>query len=181
MAKSIILYSSALDTLGSIVNASQAVRGEKYFCPLCHCVMSLKKGSQRRPHFSHKVNSSNCTSEGVLHFSFKSLLSKRIDESIKHNIPIPLSWCCEICSETHSGNLIRKVKTVKLEYDMNVARPDIALLDEQGEILAAIEIVVTHHPEKKVQAFYSSKNIALVQFILSSDDVNSGKYVCLIE
>lgn len=169
MAKSKILYCSALNSKGLIVSASQAVKGEKHFCPLCTSSMLLKRGKQRRPHFSHQANSSTCTSEGVLHFSFKNLLHQRIDSCIKDNAPLPMSWNCHICHESHQGDLLKKANDVKQEYDMKFARPDIALLSANERIVAVIEVVVTHQPEEKVRNFYKSKNIPLVKFELSSD------------
>jgi hypothetical protein len=53
---------------------------------------------------------------------------------------------------------------------MEVCRPDIALLDDQGNVIAAIEIVVTHKPEDTTLQYYKEKKIVLIQINLSSDE-----------
>jgi ssDNA-binding Zn-finger/Zn-ribbon topoisomerase 1 len=181
MASSKILYCSALDLSGLLVQAKDAIGGQKYTCPVCSSPMSLKKGTKRRPHFSHRAKVSNCTGESVLHFSFKNLLAQRINSSIQNNVPIELTWSCKKCSQTHHGNLIRKAKTAILEHDLLTARPDISLIDENETVIAAIEVVVTHHPEKAVQEFYLTNNIALVQFNVSSEEQLNDVYLEVLQ
>lgn len=53
---------------------------------------------------------------------------------------------------------------------MEQARPDIALLDIQGNVIAVIEIVVTHRPEEKDLAFYRENNIIIITIELTKED-----------
>ncbi|MGK5511968.1 hypothetical protein [Brevibacillus formosus] len=57
-----------------------------------------------------------------------------------------------------------------MEFDLKQARPDIALVDGQGNVIAVIEIVVTHKPEENVLAFYRANNIILIMIELAKED-----------
>lgn len=52
-------------------------------------------------------------------------------------------------------------------------KPDISLIDSQGKVYAAIEIVVSHYPEAKALDFYSQNNIFLMQIELNSKNLNA--------
>lgn len=51
-----------------------------------------------------------------------------------------------------------------------MCRPDIALLDVEGSVIAAIEIVVTHEPEEDVLRYYERNGITLKQINLFSEE-----------
>ena len=53
---------------------------------------------------------------------------------------------------------------------MGQFRPDIALLDEEENVLAVIELVVTHKPEESVLQYYKERKIILVQINLTSEE-----------
>ena len=65
--------------------------------------------------------------------------------------------------------MLKKISTVKIEHNLTVCQPDIALLDQNEKVFAAIEIVVTHKPEPKVVQFYKENGIILIQIKLTSD------------
>ena len=52
---------------------------------------------------------------------------------------------------------------------MEKCRPDIALLNHDGKVFAAIEIVVTHKPEEFAIAYYKKNQIALIRIELRSE------------
>jgi hypothetical protein len=126
------------------------------------------KGS-KRPHFAHKALTPNCTPETALHYSFKNLVADKIKKQLESNLPLPLSWPCQYCGEKHTGNLLKKITGVKVEHNLTVCQPDIALLDGENKVFAVIEVVVTHKPEESTIQFYSNNNIILIQINLSSD------------
>ena len=170
-----ILYSTAKLENGNLVTAKLADKGDKFYCYECNGDMILRKSGKtgkgsKRPHFAHKNLSPNCSAESVLHKSFKELTFKKIKENIQNNIPLEMKWNCDYCGGSHNGNLLKKVTEVKLEYNLGVCQPDIALLNDKGEVHAVIEVVVTHKPEDQVLQYYRNNNIILIQIDLKSDN-----------
>ena len=56
-----------------------------------------------------------------------------------------------------------------MEHDLGACRPDIALIDMNGRVVAAIEIVVSHQPEMTAIEYYTRERIPLLIFRLKSD------------
>lgn len=131
-----------------------------------------REGKRRshRSHFQHKANVSNCTPESVLHLSFKEMLYQKLKNHIISATPFAMEWTCSLCDENHTGDLIKKAKDIKLEYNMGFCRPDIALLDAQGRVFAVIEVVVTHFPEERVLQYYKQNNIELILVELDNEE-----------
>ena len=174
-----MLYVTALNEKGNLVKASDALKGEKYFCPVCKKELILKKSGNtgegsRRPHFAHYEVSPNCTPEGVLHFSFKILALERIKYHITNRIPLVIEWMCNKCQKTEKADLLAGAINVALEYPMKddqyQCRPDLVLVNNANKIYAVIEVVVTHEPEENVVNFYNKHNIAIIQVKVSSED-----------
>lgn len=165
-----ILYSIARTPSGELIKASDAEKGQNYVCPSCETELVLRKGSKKRPHFAHKKVTENCTPETALHFGFKILLAQRIQKSIDSAESLPFLWNCNFCSGKHEGDLVKKATQVKVEYDLGICQPDIALVDSSNSVVAAIEVVVSHSPEEKVIGYYKQNGIALVIFELESDE-----------
>jgi hypothetical protein len=169
-----ILYTVATDKDGNLVKANEAEKGNDFFCPLCKTELILRKSGKtgkgtKRPHFAHRVLTPNCTPETALHFSFKNLLSDKLQKHISTQTPLQMTWSCEYCYSGHTGNLLKKIKSVKVEHNMTDCQPDIALFDEDNKVFAVVEIVVTHKPEENVLQFYKDNNIILIQINLTSD------------
>jgi len=169
MTKS-ILYSIGKTSLGELVKASDAQKEISYACPICSQPLVLRKGSQKRPHFAHKVLSPNCKPETALHYSFKTLLFQKIREHLEKKLALPILWHCCKCSSTHTGNLLKKATSASLEHNLGVCQPDIALMDSSGNVVVVIEVIVTHKPEESALSYYSRKNIAVVSYQLKSDE-----------
>jgi Zn finger protein HypA/HybF involved in hydrogenase expression len=170
-----ILYSIALDSEGVLIKANNADKKGNFFCPICRGKLTLRKSGNvgkgaKRPHFSHRVLTTNCTPETVLHYAFKNLLSEKIQEYINELRPLPITWKCENCRREHSGNLLKKITSVKVEHNLKICQPDIALLTAENVILAVIEIVVTHKPEELVLKYYHDNNIMMIKINLQSDN-----------
>src|SRR5690606_18808850 len=70
---------------------------------------------------------------------------------------------------SHTGNLLKTARKVELEHCLDECRPDLSLLDKNGRLVAAIEVVVTHKPEEGVREFYRQNNIALIELHLTSE------------
>ena len=170
-----ILYSVANDAEGTLTKVSDAVKGKDYYCLECKNKLILKRSGKtgkgsRRPHFSHSIVSTNCTPESVLHFAFKKFLASYLVSLLTGHQALTVSWTCRSCGAGQTGNLLEHVVRVEEEYDLSVCRPDIALLDSKGCLVAAIEIVVTHAPEPSAVHYYREGGVVLVQINLESDE-----------
>jgi ssDNA-binding Zn-finger/Zn-ribbon topoisomerase 1 len=164
-----LLYSTALNSAGELIPIDTAETGQVYACPICQGQMIPRKGEKKRHHFAHKALTDNCTPESVLHYSFKRMMAQKIEAHIASQEPLRITWGCRYCLEIHTGNLIKKTARVEFEYDLGSCRPDIALLDASGKVIAVIEVVVTHEPEPKVIDYYEQQKIGLVIFRLKSE------------
>ncbi len=169
-----ILYTVATDKNGQLIKANDAEKGADFLCPVCKSELILRKSGKtgkgtKRPHFAHRALTPNCTPETALHYAFKNLLADKLQKHIATQTPLPFSWYCEFCGGQHSGNLLKKVKDVKIEYNLTVCKPDIALLEENEKVFGVIEIVVSHKPEENTLKYYNDKNIILIQINLTSD------------
>lgn len=164
-----ILYSTALYQ-GELVEAKDVVKGRPYTCAVCGGEMIPRQGKQKRPHFAHKARTENCTPESALHHGFKILLANKLKECIATQQPLEIEWGCRYCLETHIGNLVKKASRVEVEYNLGKCQPDIALLDAADRVIAAIEVVVTHAPERQALDYYEDEKIGVVVFRLKSDE-----------
>ena len=175
MSKLLLPY--ALDKNNSIIHINDAVKGEKYKCPSCGSELLLRLSKipegqkyHRTNHFAHKGGIDNHCSESFLHRLFKQKATEFIKSKINAREPFFFEWDCEQCYEHHKGNLLKKAVEVVEEYDLGVCRPDIALLDTNGDVVIVIEVIVTHEPEPEVLDFYNSKRIACLQIRIDSFD-----------
>lgn len=76
-------------------------------------------------------------------------------------------WICDKCGDRHEGNFFKKAVSVKMEYDLGDCRPDIALLDKNGQVVIVIEVIVSHRPSEEAMKYYNSHKIACVQIDIS--------------
>lgn len=170
-----VLYSVARNESGELIHARDAEKGTSFFCGLCKEPFVLRKSGNfgprsKRPHFAHKVLTANCTPESALHFEFKTLLEQEIERRIKSREELTIAWKCIYCDQRHVGDLLKKASRVALEQPIDKVRPDIALIDDKGNVIAAVEVVVTHAPEDSSKEFYRLRKIALVELHLRTDE-----------
>ncbi len=180
MTKLLLPY--AINSSGNLVHIDDARKGNTYTCPSCGANLSLRiskipKGQKyHRPnHFAHKGSVDNRCSESFLHKLFKQRVAEYIRTELdRPNKAIWFEWKCDKCNELHKGNLLKKATQVIEELDLQVCRPDIALLDKDGKVVIVIEIVVTHKPAPETLQFYEDNKIACLQ-IKVSDFSECGK------
>jgi len=170
-----ILHKIAVDKNGNWIYINNAEKGIDYYCPLCKKEFILRKSGKtgkgsRRSHFAHNELTPNCTPEGVLHYLFKKKLIDLLEKYKAENKPFIFNWHCVSCGYKNLGNLLEKVTSVKEEYTLGECRPDIALLDKEENVLAVIEIVVTHEPEEGALQYYKEKKIILIRIDLTSEE-----------
>jgi len=143
-----IQYPYALDKGGSIVKAVDAPRSELYSCIACGERMVLRRGEIKRPYLAHYQENPNCKPETVLHMVAKNTIRKAINEALRLKLKYPFTWRCSLCNQEHKGNLARSPREVKTEVSLDGVRPDVLLSSIKGKPLVAVEVVVTHSPEK---------------------------------
>ena len=173
-----LLLPYAYDSMGNIVHIDNALKGERYICPTCGTELLLKiskipEGGKyhRANHFAHKGGTDNHCSESFLHKLFKNRVKDYINSKIKNcEHFLQFEWECEKCKERHFGNLLKKAVKVIEECDMQICRPDIALLDKDDKVVIVIEIVVTHEPSPEVALFYDANKIACLQIKVATFD-----------
>ncbi len=165
-----ILYSLANNESGQLIKAEAAQRSGIYFCLSCNGEMISRRGARVRPHFAHKNISPNCSPETALHYGFKKFLHERISKSLGSGEQIAIHWKCGYCSGSHDGNLLKRAVNVEEEYGLGLCRPDIALIGKEGNVVAVIEVVVSHSPEESTLEYYKAKSIPFISFILISDE-----------
>jgi len=165
-------YPIACDKNENIIKASEAAKGTEYFCIYCGQEMILRKSEKqlKRTHFAHKALSPNCTPESALHLAFKIMLYEKIRDCLANGKPMPIKWQCGYCLDIHEGNLLKKISDARLEYNAGDCIPDIALLNHDGKLAKAIEIIVTHAPDQQAKAYYERNNIVLIEFHLKNEN-----------
>ena len=121
-----------------------------------------------RHHFAHRPEA-NCQPESALHRTTEILLYEEISLAIAERREIEVSWECSQCGDKHTGNLVKKARSVRLEHAMATCRPDLTLFDELDRPIAVIEVVVTHAPEPHVRDFCEEQKLGLIEYHLTND------------
>lgn len=171
-----ILYPSAFDELGNLVMVLDAIKGGSFSCIECSDEMVLKRGAIKVPHFAHKFVPDSCTGEGVLHYTFKTLLYRLILSHLDTGQELPITWECDRCNKIHAGNLLKRIASVEIEKHLDKFIPDLSLFDSTGNPVAVIEVIVTHSIEPEARAFYKRKGIKVLEVHLKDiEDLNCLK------
>ncbi|MBQ0089022.1 MAG: hypothetical protein KBT27_06795 [Prevotellaceae bacterium] len=168
----------ALDSNGKIVSIEHASKDEQYRCPVCKEPMYYcQKGTgphAKTDHFKHNVKT-KCSGggESQIHKMAKEQIYEILRHFIDKQMDLPIVWTCPDCHRDIKANLLKRAKDVRMEHDLDAARPDIDLLDENGKPIIAIEIVFTHDVEENTLRFYDNNNIVLIRIIVKSvEDCN---------
>lgn len=80
-----------------------------------------------------------------------------------------IRWNCDNCGEIHSGNLLKKVHTIKTGHLVGDRQPDLAFFDENGGLFAVLHFVKRKTIDPALNEFYKGKCICL-QVKLEPDD-----------
>lgn len=179
-----LLLPYAYDSTGNLVHINDARKDDSYKCPECGqpLILNISKIPQgqkyhRRSHFSHPKGSpdNHCT-ESFLHKLFKERAAECIRKKISENEKeFWFTWQCDQCNEEHCGDMFKKARSVRLEYDLKVCKPDIALFNADGQVVIVIEVVVTHKPTPEAMAYYDEHKIGCLQIYVS--DFEDCKHV----
>lgn len=146
-----------LDTTGLLVRPDQATRGNVYRCPSCLSLLSYRQGPHRRAHFSHR-GGTGCSPETIRHRTAKRLLCQRVRQWQEGLCPAPiLRFTCpgtrgHFNRHTLELPLPDRIVEALEEVEWRGLRFDVALLDENGETVAGVEVWETHRvPEDKAR------------------------------
>ena len=172
------LFKIAVDKEGNTVSIKDAVKGDDYFCPECGAKFALKKSGNigphsRRPHFAHLGQLYNCTPESILHKAFKINAAKLLEKYIEDKRPFPIKWECSCCHLKYAGDLLFSARNIEVEKDLGICKPDIAIIDNDGNVKIVIEVVVTHEPEQQALDYYKEKGIIMIRVDVGEDDLNN--------
>lgn len=137
----------AKDGGGNEVQPTDAVV-RPFVCLDCGTAVSLRRAHERdgyavRAHFAHKprVGCAFSEGEGERHLRAK----RRIAELVEQRAEIVFVRHCPKCDFEHRQRLPESVHRASLEHHLvSGRRADVALLDEEDEVLAVVEVLETH-------------------------------------
>ena len=101
---------------------------------------------------------------GTLHEQALDTLQKRIEGALGKELIAQVN--CKEYHETHSFDLVRDVASVRRNLTLPGCRPDLVLLNEEGEVLSLVEVVVSHAPERNVHRYAIEHGLQIVEFHL---------------
>ena len=179
----------ALDKSGNPILPENAERHGSYTCPKCHEPLTIRKRGKgehsRRDHFCHRPDT-DCKgftpheTESYIHKTAKQRIYKILQSCMDNHEPFSISWTCPECGKQFNGNLLYRAKSVALErqFEDKAAgqdhkQPDVSLVDENGKLLVAIEVVYTHDIEPETWDFFNENNVAVLRLKFNSvEDLN---------
>lgn len=160
---------------GNLVTVKTAIRGHQYVCPDCGGRLMFRNSGKtgpgsRRAHFAHiGADDHRCTGESVLHAVFKEKAATMLRSHIEEGKPFMIGWQCDKCGTNHQGNLLYMAISIDVEHDLGLCRPDVAILDRDGNVVVAFEVVVTHPPTEETLRYYHDHGIVLCRVDLEID------------
>lgn len=183
----------ALDSNGNPILPENAERHGNYTCPKCHEPLNVRKRGKgehsRRDHFYHKVDTackgySPHETESYIHKVAKTGIFKILQSCIENNQQFTVSWACPTCNKQFNGNLLHHTKSVLIEKQFadnaegqDHKQPDVSLVDENGQLIVAIEIVYTHDIEPDTWEFYNANNIVAIRLKFETvEELNDLKH-----
>lgn len=140
-----LLVPWALDSNGRLVAASDAQRGLEYRCPnpACAAPLHVREGPKRVRHLAHRPRA-GCSGETVLHWAAKRRLAEVVFDWVQGGRVPRIQRLCPDCGKRKKQPLPQSVCRAEVEVELGGVRPDVVLLDAQGEAIAAVEVFVTH-------------------------------------
>lgn len=179
LTKQDFIYS--LDRVGHLINAEEAIKGDKYYCPCCGDIMIPRQGKIRRWHFAHKSGSHNCSYESYLHKIAKKRIKECFDTSFHFWIKINQHAVCnmgkcpigkyQLCywNKISCYDIRKYYDKCEEEVTIGAFRADLLLTNNKNIHPILIEICVSHESSnKKIGSDYRIIEI----FIESENDID---------
>lgn len=175
-------YTYSLNREKHLINIRDAVKGQDYYCPCCGSVMIPRQGNERRWHFAHKVNMSECSYETYLHKIAKRKICECFNESAQFNIAFhPKTICakteCPLGAKSPCTWKSRKKVELKQYYNqcdeeksIDNFRADLVIYNRDKDTSPIlVEIFVTH---KSTEAKLSSGYRIIEIKVESEEDID---------
>ena len=102
-----------------------------------------------------------------------SIIEQLVTKNLGGNLEATAA--CNLCSEELSINLVAGASSVSREKLMGTVRPDISLLDENGEPVRFIEVVDSHAPEGTVHEQALQDGTEVVKIHLRAEREFTGR------
>jgi hypothetical protein len=128
-------------------------------CPLCLLPVVLKLGQIKVHHYAHAREAECAASqpETALHLNTKFHFYRQLKEAQERELW--LEEVCRRCKEAKRRHLwARDWDEVGIEYRMESARPDIALL-LGSQVMGALEILVTHAVDERKASYLGEQGV----------------------
>lgn len=179
----------AIDPNGKIISIDHAQKGESYTCPQCHEPLIFRKKGDgphaHQDHFAHYPGN-DCSfytshdPESEIHNLAKEAIYKILQSYIEEQREFPIFWTCPGCGSTFNGDLLKRAKSVEKEKQYKdrtdnswFIQPDVSLVDENGKLIVAIEVVFTHDVDDNKLQFFAHNNVVLVKiYVQLTEDCN---------
>lgn len=155
-----VLVDEALHALAEFAHLPPSKRPAA-ICPVCREPVLLKLGSKRTHHYAHYSGASCATTnpETALHLNTKCYIATQLRDATALRIAIP---CQNRCGALLRQPWLQAWDSVEIEYRMDSYRPDIALI-RQGNVIGAIEVVVTHPVHEVKQAYFAHEHVDWIE------------------
>lgn len=124
-----------------LTRPDDAIKSERYSCPACGGLLTLRKGQKMRAHFAHRAGT-DCSSESVEHWIAKMLIADAVRDG-----GVQIVTRCEAelggCSQLKAFAIPDGLEPA-IEHRLPSGHvADVALLDDDG-VRFVVEVVVTH-------------------------------------
>ena len=155
-----IQYPFAIDGEGRLRHIDQ-VSPFPYSCLSCEEPMIAKRGKVKAHHFAHKAT--QCDPDRALHDTAQALIMNAYNEAKERSERYYTHFLCPRCKRNAKFNLVRPGRLIRKEAGDKVkgTRPDLALIEANGQNAGLIEIVVTHDLEEGTQAAYEQLELTV--------------------
>lgn len=135
----------ALDDEGAQVRPEVADRDASYRCPDCGERVILKRGPIKRVHFAHLPDLTQICDFAAGETEDHHRAKARIAQAVASREPVHLCRTCTECRRRVWESLPRCVSHADLEHVLPSGhRLDVALLDVDGQLVAALEVRALH-------------------------------------
>ena len=152
---------------GVYVKATEAIKGNTYYCPNCNQALITKKGEIRQHHFSHKPNES-CSEEKIFIAIAKYLTIKRIEDWKNNEASAPLIR--RSCNTKDCLNYVQQ----KFPKDITHAEQDIEIYGIKFDVVIfkndEIRCGISINHQKALNRF-NSIQCNTPWFVVSAEDI----------
>lgn len=166
------MYGWAIRKDGTPVPIAAAVRGERYFCPICKGEVIPKMGEVNQHHFAH-LSLIACTPETVARAVAGIWLVNALKQKLAVGEAVNVVWQTGDHAEQHSVNVLKDVSLVAQNYQSPVGKADIALLNAAGKLKTVILLGIEGTPDSAKVTEWTRAGVAVI--LLNPIGVRSGQ------